>query len=72
MVAALAFVLPALSLSEVHSQETRRRWERMCQIRKDEFDLILSRIGQIGFLIGDKRAGLFNFEIAWVGAVKEG
>ena len=43
-VAVLAFVLPALSLSETHAQEARRRWERMCQIRKDKFDLILPEV----------------------------
>ena len=43
-VAFLAFLLLGLSLSEAGAQEARRRWERMCQIRKDKFDLILPEV----------------------------
>ena len=42
--AVLALLL-ALPLSpEANAQEARRRWERMCQIRKDKFDLILPEV----------------------------
>ena len=43
-VAFLAFLLTGLSFSGTHAQEARRRWERMCQIRKDKFDLILPEV----------------------------
>lgn len=38
--AAMAFAL-ATSLAPARAQEARRRWEQMCQIRKDKFDLVL-------------------------------
>jgi len=38
-----AFLLLALSLT-LHSQEARRRWEVMNQIRRDKFDLILPQV----------------------------
>lgn len=34
----LALMLPS---TPAHAQEARRRWEQMCQIRKDKFDYIL-------------------------------
>ena len=36
-------LLPVLPV-ETNGQEARRRWERMCQIRKDKFDLILPEV----------------------------
>ncbi len=42
--AALAFLLFCSAVSETGAQEARRRWERMCQIRKDKFDLILPEV----------------------------
>ncbi len=36
-------LVPALP-AETDAQEARRRWERMCQIRKDKFDLILPEV----------------------------
>ena len=36
-------LLPALP-ADTNAQEARRRWERMCQIRKDKFDLILPEV----------------------------
>ena len=42
--AALASLLILTPLSEADAQEARRRWERMCQIRKDKFDLILPEV----------------------------
>ncbi len=40
----LAVLLTATPFSEATSQEAKRRWERMCQIRKDKFDLILPEV----------------------------
>jgi Xaa-Pro aminopeptidase len=37
----LALLLLSPAPDEAGAQEARRRWERMCQIRKDKFDLIL-------------------------------
>ena len=42
--AALAFLFLCSVVSETGAQEARRRWERMCQIRKDKFDLILPEV----------------------------
>ncbi len=42
--AALAFLLLFPTFAETGAQEARRRWERMCQIRKDKFDLILPEV----------------------------
>ncbi len=39
--AVIAVVLVPLLSTDVGAQEARRRWEKMCQIRKDKFDLIL-------------------------------
>ncbi len=39
--AALACVALAMTPVSAESQEARRRWERMCQIRADKFDLVL-------------------------------
>ncbi len=36
-------LLPALPV-DTGAQDARRRWERMCQIRKDKFDLILPEV----------------------------
>jgi Xaa-Pro aminopeptidase len=41
---ALTLVLGSVPLSEANAQEARRRWERMCQIRNDKFDLILPEV----------------------------
>jgi Xaa-Pro aminopeptidase len=41
---ALAALLLSAPLFEADAQEARRRWERMCQIRKDKFDLILPEV----------------------------
>jgi len=40
----LAFLLVPAVPSDANAQEARRRWERMCQIRKDKFDLILPEV----------------------------
>jgi Xaa-Pro aminopeptidase len=42
--AALAFLLILSTPTQAGAQEARRRWERMCQIRKDKFDLILPEV----------------------------
>ncbi|MCQ8140287.1 hypothetical protein NP564_23855, partial [Vibrio parahaemolyticus] len=34
-------VLPLLAALPAQGQEARRRWDQMCQIRKDKLDLIL-------------------------------
>ncbi len=39
--AIVALVATSLPSPRLEGQEARRRWERMCQIRKDKFDLIL-------------------------------
>jgi Xaa-Pro aminopeptidase len=36
-------LIPALT-RDAGAQEARRRWEKMCQIRKDKFDLILPKV----------------------------
>jgi hypothetical protein len=38
---AAAFLLLTFWASPAPAQEARRRWEQMCQIRKDKFDLVL-------------------------------
>ncbi len=41
---ALVALLVALTLpSSVHAQEARARWERMCQIRAEKFDLVMPK-----------------------------
>jgi Xaa-Pro aminopeptidase len=40
----LTLLLVFPTFSEAGGQEARRRWERMCQIRKDKFDLILPEV----------------------------
>ncbi len=42
--AVLALLLALPPTADVGAQEARRRWERMCQIRKDKFDLILPEV----------------------------
>ena len=42
-VAALAFALLAPSEAAAQSMDARARWERMCQIRAEKFDLVLPR-----------------------------
>ncbi len=37
------FLIPVLS-REANAQEARRRWEKMCQIRNEKFDLILPEV----------------------------
>jgi len=37
----MALCATSLPCPNLESQEARRRWERMCQIRKDKFDLVL-------------------------------
>jgi len=37
----LAFALAASTTSTLHAQEARARWERMCQIRAEKFDLVM-------------------------------
>jgi Xaa-Pro aminopeptidase len=44
--ALLVSLLVFAPLAESSGQEARRRWERMCQIRKDKFDLILPEVMQ--------------------------
>jgi Xaa-Pro aminopeptidase len=41
---ALAILLLLSSAVDTEGQEARRRWERMCQIRNDKFDLILPEV----------------------------
>jgi len=46
---AVLFVLVALAVSaltppHVEAQEARRRWEKLCQIRKDKFDYVLPEV----------------------------
>lgn len=40
-VAALNVLVASTLVASVQAQEARRRWEMMCQIRKDKFDYIL-------------------------------
>jgi len=40
----LAFLLVLSGPRDSEAQEARRRWERMCQIRNDKFDLILPEV----------------------------
>jgi Xaa-Pro aminopeptidase len=40
----LALLLLPVLPTETGAQEARRRWERMCQIRNDKFDLILPEV----------------------------
>ena len=42
--AVAALLVVSASVSDVNAQEARRRWERMCQIRNDKFDLILPEV----------------------------
>lgn len=42
--AALTLLLVSATALEINAQEARQRWERMCQIRKDKFDLILPEV----------------------------
>jgi Xaa-Pro aminopeptidase len=42
--ASLTFLLVFMPLTESGAQEARRRWERMCQIRSDKFDLVLPEV----------------------------
>ena len=41
---AFALVLPIMIPSIAHAQESRRRWERLCQIREEKFDRILPEV----------------------------
>jgi Xaa-Pro aminopeptidase len=41
LLAALAAAVVLLDTAPAAAQEARRRWEQMCQIRKDKFDLVL-------------------------------
>lgn len=41
LAAAAALLVQAALVPPLQAQEARARWERMCQIRKDKFDLIL-------------------------------
>ena len=40
----ITMVLMPLLSTDVGAQEARRRWEKMCQIRKDKFDLVLPQV----------------------------
>ena len=42
--AVAALLLVSAATTDANGQEARRRWERMCQIRKDKFDLILPEV----------------------------
>ena len=42
--ATLTLLMVLVSVSDARAQEARWRWERMCQIRKDKFDLILPEV----------------------------
>jgi Xaa-Pro aminopeptidase len=42
--AILTLLLVFTPVTESGAQEARRRWERMCQIRKDKFDLVLPEV----------------------------
>ena len=42
--AVAALLVVSASVTDVNAQEARRRWERMCQIRNDKFDLILPEV----------------------------
>lgn len=44
LAAVIASILVAHLSTNAGAQEARRRWERMCQIRKDKFDLILPEV----------------------------
>ena len=43
-ISTFAAILFAILPEGTNAQEARRRWERMCQIRKDKFDLILPEV----------------------------
>ena len=40
----VVILLSLFTVSEALSQEARRRWERMCQIRHEKFDRILPEV----------------------------
>lgn len=40
----IALIATSLPTPHLEGQEARRRWERMCQIRKDKFDLVLPEV----------------------------
>lgn len=42
--AILAFLFLGPAPNDTSAQEARRRWERMCQIRKEKFDLVLPEV----------------------------
>ncbi len=44
LAALIAIVMLPLLSTDVGAQEARRRWEKMCQIRKDKFDLVLPAV----------------------------
>jgi Xaa-Pro aminopeptidase len=41
LIALTSMLAPVLLAAPSHAQEAKRRWDQMCQIRKDKFDLIL-------------------------------